>query len=92
MKKYILVLLLGGCTTYVDNDQYLPPIGANFQQNLAQQQIQASQLNQLVSGIVGPNSVSSSLLQFQNYNREINAVSQNPWLGFFQLRNLWLPQ
>jgi hypothetical protein len=91
MIRYLLVLFLTGCSTYIDNDQYLPPIGANFRQTAAQSQIQASQLNQLVSGIAGPNKVSSGLLTYQNYNREINAVSQNPWLGFFQLRNLWLP-
>lgn len=93
MKKKILFLLFlgcSGCATYVDNDQYLPPIQSNLQQPLAESQIQASQINQLLSGLIGPNQVSNGLLEYQNYNREINAVSQNPWLGFFQLRNLWL--
>ena len=58
---------------------------------LSDSQIQASQLNQLVSGVAGSNQVSAGLLQFQNYNRNINATIQNPWNGFFTLRNLWLP-
>jgi hypothetical protein len=53
-------------------------------------QIMASQTNQLVSGIAGPNNVSAGLLEFQNYNRNINATLQNPWDGIFTLRNLWL--
>lgn len=60
------------------------------QQSLAQSQIQASQMNQLVSGVFGPNQVSGALLTYQNYNRQVNAVSQNPWLGFFMLRNNWV--
>jgi hypothetical protein len=58
---------------------------------LSDTQIMASQTNQLVSGIAGPNNVSAGLLEFQNYNRNINATIQNPWDGFFVLRNLWLP-
>ena len=57
---------------------------------LSETQIQASQANQLISGIAGPNKVSAGLLGFQNYNRDVNATLQNPWNGFFQLRNLWL--
>jgi hypothetical protein len=75
MKKVLILLLL------------LP--GCSTQ--LSETQLQASQTNQLVSGIVGPNQVSAGLLEFQNYNRNINAITQNPWLGFFELRNLWLP-
>jgi hypothetical protein len=58
---------------------------------LSESQIMASQTNQLVSGVAGPNQVSANLLQFQNYNRNINATLQNPWNEFFTLRNLWLP-
>jgi hypothetical protein len=58
---------------------------------LSDTQIMTSQTNQLVSGIAGPNSISAGLLEFQNYNRNINATIQNPWNGFFTLRNLWLP-
>lgn len=94
MKKLLaLTILLSGCTTYQDNDQYLPPIQTRrpiFQQSLAQSQIQASQLNQLVSGLFGPNKVSGGLLAFQNYNRNANAIVQNPWNGFFMLRNAWV--
>ena len=63
-----------------------------YSQPLAESQITASQTNQLISGLAGPNSVSGDLLEFQNYNRNINATMQNPWNGFFELRNLWLPQ
>lgn len=93
MKKYILIslLLLPGCAC---TNNYLPPIQTRpvptIQQTLAKTQIQASQLNQLVSGIMGPNQVSGALLTFQNYNRNVNAVSQNPWNGFFMLRNAWV--
>lgn len=93
MKKMLIVLLLTGCVAYQDNDQYLPPIQTRpplFQQTLAQSQIQASQMNQLVSGVFGSNEVSGGLLTYQNYNREVNAIAQNPWLGFFMLRNNWV--
>lgn len=61
-----------------------------FQSSLAQSQIQASQLNQLVSGIYGPNNISAALLDYQRVNREINAITQNPWNGFFVMRNAWV--
>ena len=78
MKRLLLLLLLPGCSMY--------------SQPLSESQITASQTNQLISGLAGPNSVSGELLEFQNYNRNINATMQNPWNGFFELRNLWLPQ
>lgn len=96
MKKLlVLSILLSGCATYYDNDQYLPPLHTpvtqpTFPQSLAQSQIQASQMNQLVSGLFGPNQVSGGLLAFQNYNRNANAIAQNPWNGFFMLRNAWV--
>ena len=74
--KLLLVLMCAGCSTY--------------SQPLAQSQIMASQTNQFVSGIAGPNPISGGLLEFQNYNRNLNASMQNPWLAFFELRNLWL--
>jgi len=86
----IIIILLTGCAY---SDGYLPPIRTTVptvQQTIAESQIQTSQLNQLISGIFGPNNVSAGLLSYQNYNREVNAVSQNPWLGFFQLRNAWV--
>lgn len=86
----IITLLLSSCAY---NSNYLPPICTSvptFQQTIAGSQIQTSQLNQLISGLFGPNNVSAGLLSYQNYNREVNAVSQNPWLGFFQLRNAWV--
>lgn len=59
---------------------------------LSETQIQASQLNQVVSGVAGPNNqVSAGLLQFQNYNRGIRTAIYEPWNNFFILRNLWLP-
>lgn len=61
-----------------------------YSQPLASSQITASQTNQLVSGLAGPNQVSAGLLEFQNYNRNINAILQNPWNGIIPLRNLWL--
>lgn len=57
---------------------------------LSETQIQASQLNQLASGVAGPNQISAGLLQFQNYNREIRTTIYEPWNSFFVLRNLWV--
>jgi hypothetical protein len=74
MKKLLLLLLL-----------LLPGCTT-----LSETQIQASQANQLISAVGKPNPVSAGLLGFQNYNRDINATLQNPWNGFFTLRNLWL--
>jgi hypothetical protein len=77
MKKFILLAILtSGCST--------------FSIPLAQTQIAADQTNQLVSGIAGPNQVSAGLLEFQNYNRNLNASMQNPWLAFFEVRDLWV--
>lgn len=63
---------------------------ATYSQPLAESQIMASQTNQYITGVAGPNPISGGLLEFQNYNRNLNASMQNPWLAFFELRNLWL--
>ena len=93
MKKLLLLLLLPGCTTAYQPIAIIPkPIEAGkLSQTLSQSQIQASQLNQYVSGLYGPNTVSQTLLDYQNANRNLRTVLQNPWDGIFILRNLWLP-
>lgn len=77
MKKLLLLsILMTGCST--------------FSIPLAETQIMADKTNQLVSGIAGPNQVSAGLLEFQNYNRNVNASLQNPWLAFFEIRDSWV--
>jgi hypothetical protein len=94
MKNLLLFLLFfTGCTTYYEPVAVIQkPIQADaLSRTLSQSQIQASQLNQQLSGICGPNNVSAAILDYQNANRNLNAILQNPWNGFFTLRNLWLP-
>jgi hypothetical protein len=93
MKKYLLVLLLSGCVsvpTPVAVIQQKPPGADALTRALANSQIQASQMNQYISGIYGPNSMSQALLNYQNANRELSAIAQNPWNGFFIIRNGWV--
>lgn len=52
--------------------------------------ILADQANQLIGGIMGPNNVSGAILKGQNYYRTGLGVINNPWTGFFALRNLWV--
>jgi hypothetical protein len=96
MKKLLLLLILmTGCTTIpvpVAVIQQKPPGADNLVIALAKSQIQASQMNQYISGIYGPNSMSQVLLNYQNANRELSRVVQNPWNGSFEPRNFWLPQ
>jgi len=91
--KYICLIFLTSCTTVYEPVAVIQkPIQADaLTQALSQSQIQASQLNQQLSGICGPNNVSGVILDYQNANRNLNAILQNPWNGFFPLRNLWLP-
>lgn len=93
MKKYLLALLLSGCVavpTPVAVIQQKPPNADVMAQALANSQIQASQMNQYISGIYGPNDMSQALLDYQNANRELSAIAQNPWNGFFIMRNAWV--
>jgi hypothetical protein len=93
MKKYLLLLLLSGCTTVpvpVAVIQQKPPNADMLSSALANSQIQASQMNQYISGVYGPNSMSQALLDYQNANRELSAIAQNPWNGFFVMRNGWV--
>jgi len=37
-----------------------------------------------MGGVYGPNNrYSASLLDYQNHNREVNAMMQNPWHEYF---------
>ncbi len=94
MKKLLLLsILFTGCTTVpvpVAVIQQKPPNADALARALANSQIQASQMNQYISGIYGPNDMSQALLDYQNANRELNAIAQNPWNGFFIMRNGWV--
>lgn len=57
-----------------------------IQQELNQRQIDAAQMNEVVSGVYGRNRVSAALLDYQNDLRETNARIQNPWNGHFSRR------
>jgi hypothetical protein len=72
----------------VDRSQGIASAG--FTQPINDPFILADQVNQLVSGIAGPNNFSGGVLQAQNYYRDGMAVINNPWNGFFALRNLWV--
>lgn len=93
--KLLTVILLTGCTVVqepVAVIQQRPPNADALARTLAASQIQASQLNQYICGIYGQtNSMSQALLNYQNANRELSAIAQNPWNGFFILRNAWTP-
>lgn len=95
MKKYLLALLLSGCTTYPEycgiNYPTQPPL-INYntmplQVALQESQYRASELQQFVSAASNRNDLSQALLNFQNANRNLNAILQNPWNGFYMLRN-----
>ena len=82
--KYLLLLtvLMTGCAvTYEQpimtpvNPTYAEPLRAS----LAESQIQASQLNQLMQGIYGPNNVSQVLLNYQNANRQLSYFLSSPF-------------
>ena len=94
MKKLLLFsILLTSCATVpvpVAVIQQKPPNADMLANALANSQIQASQMNQYISGIYGPNSMSQALLDYQNANRELSAIAQNPWNGFFVMRNAWV--
>jgi hypothetical protein len=94
MKKILLLsILLSGCAAVpvpVAVIQQKPPNADALSRALANSQIQASQMNQYISGVYGPNSISQVLLDYQNANRELSAIAQNPWNGFFIARNAWV--
>ena len=48
--------------------------------------MEASEANSLISGLVGPNPVSGDILTFQGYNRTANAAVQDPWYAYSLLR------
>ena len=75
MKYLILLLLLSGCATYSSNPDLF---------------VAANQTQTLVQAFAGPNQLSGDIITGQNYYRNVNATIQNPWNGFFTLRNLWL--
>ena len=95
MKKLLLLsILMSGCATVqvpVAVIQQKPPGADKLANALAISQIQANQMNEYISGIYGPNSMSQVLLNYQNANRELSRVVQTPWNGSFELRNFWLP-
>jgi hypothetical protein len=77
MKVVMLLCVLGtGCATYTSNSDLF---------------VTAGQTQTLVQAFAGPNSVSGGIIQGQNYYRDVDATINNPWNGFFTLRNLWLP-
>lgn len=50
-----------------------------MQQELVIRQIETAQMNELMGGVYGSrNPYSASLLNYQNGNREVNAMIQNP--------------
>ena len=62
-----------------------------IQQEMNQRQIDAAQMNERVSGVMGPNRYSGRLLNYQNQIRETNARMQNPWLQYFSNSNYYGP-
>lgn len=58
-----------------------------LQQALQNSQLEASRLQQFANLSSNRNELSQALINFQNANRNLNAVLQNPWNGFFLLRN-----
>ena len=48
--------------------------------------MEASNANSLIGGLVGPNSVSGDILTSQGYNRTANAAVQDPWYAYSLLR------
>jgi hypothetical protein len=98
MKVIILIcLLIPGCIVYPDPEMMINQAlttavspAQPLTEPLAGSQIYASQLNQLVSGLAGPNQVSAGLLEYQNYNRAVNNAIQNPWEAVLNNRALWL--
>jgi hypothetical protein len=93
----LILLTLPGCITLPDPEIIISETLSSatqplmvFTEPLAEAQIEADQLNQFISGVAGPNNISASLLQFQNYNRDVNSAIQNPWETILNYRDMWL--
>ena len=84
MQKLIIpfVLFLNACTV-IQEQPIVTPVDPTYAQPLvtalADSQIQASQLNQLMQGIYGPNSVSEAINQYQTANRQLSYLLQSPF-------------
>jgi hypothetical protein len=62
-------------------------VGAVFTQPLDNPFIAASQVNQVLQGVMGPNNVSAKILDGMNYYRTGAAVLNNPWLLLSMIKN-----
>lgn len=96
------LICLTGCTTYpkyvgidypVQSPYYTPnqPPLINYntlplQQALQNSQREAAELQQFANTASNRNGMSQALLNYQNANRNLNAILQNPWNGFYLLR------
>lgn len=103
MKRYLVILLLSGCTTYPEYvgvdyptkcpiyTPTMPPlIDVNtqpLQQALSESHYRAAEIQQFANAASNRNGLSQALLNFQTANRNLNAILQNPWNGFYMLRN-----
>jgi hypothetical protein len=58
-----------------------------FTQPLDDPFIAASQANQVLQGVMGPNNVSAKILDGMNYYRTGAAVLNNPWLLLSMIKN-----
>lgn len=102
-KLLLLLILLSGCTTYpeyvgidypVQSPYYTPTQPPLINYNtlplrtaLAESQRKAGELQQFANLTSNRNDMSQALLNYQNANRNLNAILQNPWNGFYLLRN-----
>jgi len=101
-KILLLSLFAVGCSTYpqyvgVDyptgSPNYTPtqPPLINYntlplQVALSDSQRQASALQQFANLTSNRNDMSQALLNYQNANRNLNAILQNPWNGFYLIK------
>lgn len=99
----ITLLALTGCASYpeyvgidypVQSPNYTPtqPPLINYntvplQMALQESQRQAGDLQQFANMASNRNGMSQALLDYQNANRNLNAILQNPWNGFYLLKN-----
>ncbi len=75
--QLIWILLTTGCATYTQ------PVNDTF--------VMFDETSQITGGLIGPNNVSGSITEGMNYYRNGLAILNNPWNGWFMLRNLWIP-
>lgn len=99
----LLALLITGCVTSPEycgidyptqSPNYTPtqPPLINYntfslQTALQESQRQASDLQQFANLASNRNGLSQALINYQNANRNLNAILQNPWNGFYLLKN-----